>query len=122
MLFRLGAHRSPRLELLKHVVLFKDLSWHDLGVVDNLLHERHYLAGEVIFDEGEEGQGLFILLSGRVKTTRQGTTRGGYCWNSGPALSSGKWRCWTKACARHRRARSRTQRLWCFSAPSSTGC
>jgi CRP/FNR family cyclic AMP-dependent transcriptional regulator len=76
MLFRLGSPRSPRLELLKHVVLFKDLSWHDLGVIDNLLHERNYLAGEVIFDEGEEGQGLFIVLSGRVKTTRQGTTRG----------------------------------------------
>jgi CRP/FNR family cyclic AMP-dependent transcriptional regulator len=71
-----SGQRHPRLELLKHVVLFKDLSWHDLGVIDNMLHQRHYLAGEVIFDEGEEGQGLFIVLSGRVKTTRQGTTRG----------------------------------------------
>jgi len=76
MPFRLGKPRHPRLELLKHVVLFKDLSWHDLGVIDSMLHERHYLAGEIIFDEGEEGQGLFIVLSGRVKTTRQGTTRG----------------------------------------------
>jgi CRP-like cAMP-binding protein len=76
MLFRLPGHRHPRLELLKHVVLFKDLSWHDLAVIDSMLHQREYLAGEVIFDEGEEGQGLFIVLSGRVKTTRQGTTRG----------------------------------------------
>src|ERR1700722_4607927 len=76
MAFRLGGRRNPRLELLKHVVLFKDLSWHDLGVIDSMLHQREYLAGEVLFDEGEEGQGLFIVLSGRVKTTRQGTTRG----------------------------------------------
>jgi CRP/FNR family cyclic AMP-dependent transcriptional regulator len=76
MHFRLPGHRHPRLELLKGVVLFKDLSWHDLSVIDNMLHQRQYLAGEVIFDEGEEGQGLFIVLSGRVKTTRQGTTRG----------------------------------------------
>lgn len=76
MLFRTPGQRHPRLELLKHVVLFKDLSWHELAVIDNQLHQRHYLAGEVIFDEGEEGQGLFIVLSGRVKTTRQGTTRG----------------------------------------------
>jgi CRP/FNR family cyclic AMP-dependent transcriptional regulator len=76
MQFRLPGHRSPRLELLKHVVLFKDLSWHDLSVIDNMLHQRQYLGDEVIFDEGEEGQGLFIVLSGRVKTTRQGTTRG----------------------------------------------
>jgi CRP/FNR family cyclic AMP-dependent transcriptional regulator len=76
MLFRSPGQRNPRLELLKHVVLFKDLTWRELEVVDNQLHQRHYLAGEVIFDEGEEGQGLFIVLSGRVKTTRQGTTRG----------------------------------------------
>jgi CRP/FNR family cyclic AMP-dependent transcriptional regulator len=31
------------------------------------MHERNYLADEVIFDEGEEGQGLFLVLSGRVK-------------------------------------------------------
>jgi CRP/FNR family cyclic AMP-dependent transcriptional regulator len=66
MLFRTPGQRHPRLELLKH----------ELAVIDNQLHQRHYLAGEVIFDEGEEGQGLFIVLSGRVKTTRQGTTRG----------------------------------------------
>jgi CRP-like cAMP-binding protein len=62
MLFRTPGQRHPRLELLKHVVLFKDLSWHELAVIDNQLHQRHYLAGEVIFDEGEEGQGLFITL------------------------------------------------------------
>jgi CRP/FNR family transcriptional regulator, cyclic AMP receptor protein len=76
MLFGLVPTRNPRLQLLKNVVLFKDLSMRELTVVDNLLHERHYLADEVIFDEGEEGQGLFIVLSGRVKTTRQGSTRG----------------------------------------------
>ena len=41
----------------------------DLAVVDQMFHARHYLADEVIFDEGEEGQGLFVVLSGRVKIT-----------------------------------------------------
>jgi len=76
MLFRTATSRNPRLQQLKDVVLFKDLSLHELGVIDSLLHERRYLADEVIFDEGEEGQGLFVVLSGRVKTTRQGSTRG----------------------------------------------
>jgi CRP/FNR family cyclic AMP-dependent transcriptional regulator len=64
-----GSHHSgnPRLQLLKNVVLFKDLSLRDLAMVDSLMHERSYLADEVIFDEGEEGQGLFVVLSGRVK-------------------------------------------------------
>jgi CRP-like cAMP-binding protein len=55
--------------LLKNVVLFKDLSMRDLAMVNSLLHERRYIADEVIFDEGEEGQGLFLVLSGRVKIT-----------------------------------------------------
>jgi CRP-like cAMP-binding protein len=70
MFFGLKPSRNPRLDLLKSVVLFKDLSMRDLAVVDNLFHVRHYLADEVIFDEGEEGQGLFIVMSGRVKITR----------------------------------------------------
>ena len=55
--------------MLKNVVLFKDLSTRDLIMVDSLMHARSYLADEVIFDEGEEGQGLFVVLSGRVKIT-----------------------------------------------------
>ena len=53
--------------MLKKVVLFQDLSRRDLIMVDSLMHARNYLADEVIFDEGEEGQGLFVVLSGRVK-------------------------------------------------------
>jgi len=76
MPFGLSISRNPRLQLLKDVVLFKDLSMHELGMVDSLLHERRYLANEVIFDEGEEGQGLFVVLSGRVKIARPGDSRG----------------------------------------------
>jgi CRP-like cAMP-binding protein len=67
MPFGLTSTRDPRLQLLKNVVLFKDLNMRDLAMVSSLMHERQYLADEVIFDEGEEGQGLFLVLSGRVK-------------------------------------------------------
>jgi CRP/FNR family cyclic AMP-dependent transcriptional regulator len=69
MLFGLSTTRDPRLQLLKNVVLFKDLSTRELAMVNGLMHERSYIADEVIFDEGEEGQGLFLVLSGRVKIT-----------------------------------------------------
>ena len=69
MLFGLTPTRDPRLQLLKNVVLFKDLNTRELAMVSSLMHERQYLAEEVIFDEGEEGQGLFVVLSGRVKIT-----------------------------------------------------
>jgi CRP-like cAMP-binding protein len=69
MLFGLPQNSNPRLQLLKNVVLFKDLSMRELGMVNSMMHERRYIADEVIFDEGEEGQGLFLVLSGRVKIT-----------------------------------------------------
>ena len=69
MLFGLSQTTNPRLQLLKNVVLFKDLNMRELAMVNSLMHERRYIADEVIFDEGEEGQGLFLVLSGRVKIT-----------------------------------------------------
>jgi CRP/FNR family transcriptional regulator, cyclic AMP receptor protein len=69
MLFGLPQNSNPRLQLLKNVVLFKDLNMRELAMVNSMMHERRYIADEVIFDEGEEGQGLFLVLSGRVKIT-----------------------------------------------------
>ena len=34
------------------------------------MHERSYLANEVIFDEGEEGHAIYIVLDGEVSITR----------------------------------------------------
>ena len=62
---------SPRLERLRNLSLFVDLTAAELRNVDDLLHEREYVAGEVIFDAGEEGQGLYIVVSGEVAICRQ---------------------------------------------------
>jgi CRP-like cAMP-binding protein len=69
MFFGHPNRNSPRVKLLKNVVLFKDLSMRELIMVDSLMHQRSYVADEIIFDEGEEGQGLFLVMSGRVKIT-----------------------------------------------------
>jgi CRP-like cAMP-binding protein len=60
------------LQALKALSLFADLSPRELKIVQGLLHEREYLAGEVIFDEGEEGNALYIVRTGRVVICRQG--------------------------------------------------
>ena len=57
---------SPRLDRLRELSLFVNLTPAELQIVDGLLHERHYLEGEVIFDEGEEGQAIYIIASGEV--------------------------------------------------------
>lgn len=55
-----AAHRLAGMEL------FRDLSARDLGIVEAFAHERQFLAGEVIFDEGEEGQALYVIVRGKV--------------------------------------------------------
>jgi CRP/FNR family cyclic AMP-dependent transcriptional regulator len=63
-------HRSaeePRITEMRAIGLFQKLSVAELRVMDELLHERCYEKGEVIFDEGDPGLGLFIVLTGRVK-------------------------------------------------------
>ena len=58
---------DQRIENLKELSLFKRLTVRELRELDQLLHERSYQKDEVIFDEGDTGLGLFIVLSGRVK-------------------------------------------------------
>lgn len=62
---------SPRLERLHGLSLFVNLTPAELLIVDGLLHERSYLEDEVIFDEGEEGQAIYIIASGEVLISRQ---------------------------------------------------
>jgi CRP/FNR family transcriptional regulator, cyclic AMP receptor protein len=63
---------TPRLGTLRKPLVFATLSPSELRVVDGLLHERSYLKGEIIFDEGEEGQALHLVIAGRVIICRQG--------------------------------------------------
>ncbi len=63
---------KARWQKLAGVGLFAELGPRERRIVDGLLHERSYLAEEIVFDEGEEGQALYIILSGRVLICRQG--------------------------------------------------
>ena len=69
---RQRGNETPRLGALSKPLLFATLSRSELRVVDGLLHERSYLKGEIVFDEGEEGQALHIVIAGRVLICRQG--------------------------------------------------
>lgn len=72
MLGFLRSAPDSRLDELKRLALFTELSPRELQIVQGVLHEREYLAGEVIFDEGEEGNALYIVRTGRVLICRQG--------------------------------------------------
>ena len=72
-----GRKETPRLGTLRLLSLFSTLSRRELRVVDGLLHERRYLKGEIIFDEGEEGQTVHVVIAGRVLICRQGEPEAG---------------------------------------------
>ncbi len=63
---------SPRLARLREVLLFAELTASELRIVDHLLHEREFIKGEIVFDEGEEGQAIYFILKGKVLICRQG--------------------------------------------------
>lgn len=57
--------------VLRDVPLFSGLSSHELHTLDDLLHQRTYAKDEIIFDQDEEGQAIYFVLSGKVSITRQ---------------------------------------------------
>jgi CRP/FNR family cyclic AMP-dependent transcriptional regulator len=61
-----------RLSRLQALSLFASLNVRELSMVDGLLHERDYLAGEVIIDAGEEGQAIYIIFKGKVVISKPG--------------------------------------------------
>lgn len=61
-----GAHRLGRTPLLA------GLRASELNIVEAFMHDRRYLADEVIFDQGEEGQALYVIVSGRVAICHPG--------------------------------------------------
>ena len=63
---------APRLSTLRQLSLFAMLNKRELRIVDGLLHDRRYLKGEIVFDEGDEGQSVYIVISGRILICRQG--------------------------------------------------
>ena len=61
-----------RLRELTKMGLLADLTRREIRVVDGFMHERNYLKDEVVFDEGEQGEALYLVLEGQVLICRQG--------------------------------------------------
>lgn len=57
---------------LSATALFSDLDERELRIVEAFALERQFLAGEVIFDAGEDGQAIYVVVSGRVAVISDG--------------------------------------------------
>jgi len=65
-LFGTSADRKS-VEILRKLDVFSDLTFREALEVDELLHERVYEKGEIVFETGDIGHGIFVVVSGRVR-------------------------------------------------------
>jgi CRP-like cAMP-binding protein len=59
------------LDVLAILPAFDGLSRNELKLVARMLHERRYRKGEIVFNEGEPGAGMYIVIAGEVEITRK---------------------------------------------------
>lgn len=59
--------KAMRVECLRSVPLFADLSERELGLLADRALSREYEPGEIIFSEGDPCEGLYVIHSGNVK-------------------------------------------------------
>lgn len=57
---------------LREVGLLSALTPRELRIVGHLLHQRRYIAGEIVFDGGDDGQAIYFILDGKIDICRQG--------------------------------------------------
>lgn len=58
------------MQALKSNQLFVKLTDKELHVIAKMVHIRNYEPNEIIFDQGEKGLGMYIIIKGNVEITR----------------------------------------------------
>lgn len=64
--FMRGGFGGATAHRLGRISLFEGLGVKELNILEGFVHDRQYLPGEVVFDEGEEGQALYSVVAGHV--------------------------------------------------------
>jgi CRP/FNR family transcriptional regulator, cyclic AMP receptor protein len=60
---------AEKIEMLKNIPIFKELTRKELLEVYELLYERVYEKNEIVFEEGDPGHGIFIVVSGKLRAS-----------------------------------------------------
>jgi CRP/FNR family cyclic AMP-dependent transcriptional regulator len=59
--------KAQKVKMLKNIPIFHELTHKEILEVDDLLHERTYEKDEIVFEEGDPGHGIFIVVSGKLR-------------------------------------------------------
>ncbi len=65
------ARSSQLLKRIRHNILFESIGEKDFNSFKDKLTERSYVADTVIFEDGTEGDELYLIATGRVKITKK---------------------------------------------------
>jgi CRP-like cAMP-binding protein len=66
-LFKTSPHKNDNETLLTSYPPFRELGKRDYSKLTGIIHNRHFLAGEHIFVQGDPGIGLYIICEGEVE-------------------------------------------------------
>ncbi len=69
--FNPSTETDELIHYLQSIPLFKNLTEKDVSNLIGVMHNRNYLAGENIFNQGDPGIGLYIIREGEVKISRE---------------------------------------------------
>jgi len=58
---------GKNLEILSHTPLFNGIRAEQLREIERIVSEKFYTKGEIIFSEGDDGNGFYIVADGKVK-------------------------------------------------------
>ena len=70
-IFKSPAGKADLVKSLEAIPLFDSLSRRDLNNLVNIFHDRNYLAGELVFCQGDPGIGLYLIRDGEVAIIRE---------------------------------------------------
>ena len=70
LLYRWLDREKPLFPKLRAVPLFQDLNRRELQEVVQLLEIRKYEQGDLVFEQGAPGTGVYVVLAGRVEVTQ----------------------------------------------------
>lgn len=68
----LTAKANGRQSRLQTASLMAGLNARELRILERLLQVRRFIAGEIVFDAGDEGQAIYFVLAGEVAICRPG--------------------------------------------------
>jgi len=60
-------HDDETDKILLNIPVFQDINHRDLRTIKRILHQREYRTNEVIFNQGDVGLGMYIIVRGAVE-------------------------------------------------------